>query len=81
MGFGMATNLNQDPTYNVVGYDIWQPSADKFSAQGGRIADSPAAVAAESDFLICMVASAAQADSVLFDGATGAVAGESSFVA
>lgn len=76
MGLGMATNLSKKPAYSVYGYDIYPPSREKFRAVGGGIGESPRAVAESSAFLICMVANAQQADSVLFDEQAGAVKGE-----
>ncbi|KAF1981797.1 hypothetical protein K402DRAFT_398192 [Aulographum hederae CBS 113979] len=72
MGFGMACNLQKNG-YKVTGYDVWQPSMDRFVASGGSIATSPRDAAAGNSLLISMVANAQQAESVLFDEKTGAV--------
>ncbi|KAL2842567.1 NAD-binding of NADP-dependent 3-hydroxyisobutyrate dehydrogenase-domain-containing protein [Aspergillus pseudoustus] len=67
MGFGMASDLQRRPQYTVMGFDIWQPSLDKFVTAGGRAGQSPRDVARTSQFLICMAATAQQLDSILFD--------------
>jgi 3-hydroxyisobutyrate dehydrogenase-like beta-hydroxyacid dehydrogenase len=67
MGLGMASDLQRRPQYTVTGFDIWQPSLDKFVATGGRAGQSPRDVAQTSQFLICMAATAQQLDSILFD--------------
>ncbi|KAI9163853.1 ketose-bisphosphate aldolase class-II family protein [Paramyrothecium foliicola] len=75
MGFGMASNLTKNPAYSIIGFDVYSPSAEKFQAIGGRIAESPRAAAASSKLLVCMVTNAQQIESALFDEDTGAVAG------
>ena len=77
MGFGMACNLLRKPNFNVQGYDVYPPSAERFAAQGGRTGQCPKEVAANSDFLICMAANAQQIDDILFSDETGALRGES----
>ncbi|KAJ0414476.1 NAD-binding of NADP-dependent 3-hydroxyisobutyrate dehydrogenase-domain-containing protein [Aspergillus carlsbadensis] len=67
MGLGMASDLQRRPQYTVSGFDIWQPSLDKFAATGGHAGQSPRDVARTSQFLICMAATAQQLDSILFD--------------
>ncbi|EEY20206.1 oxidoreductase [Verticillium alfalfae VaMs.102] len=76
MGFGMACNLQKGGKYIVKGYDVWQPSVERFVADGGHPGQSPRDVAHDSAFLVCMAANAQQVDSILFDAATGALEGE-----
>ncbi|KAI2615719.1 NAD binding domain of 6-phosphogluconate dehydrogenase-domain-containing protein [Hypomontagnella submonticulosa] len=67
MGFGMATNLvNQG--YKVTGFDVWQPTLERFQAAGGSIATTPAEAVKEKDYCVCMVATAQQAQAVLIEG-------------
>ncbi|EGY22028.1 hypothetical protein VD0002_g4074 [Verticillium dahliae] len=73
MGFGMACNLQKGGKYTVKGYDVWQPSVERFVADGGHPGQSPRDVAHNSAFLVCMAANAQQVDSILFDAATGAL--------
>ena len=75
MGFGMASNLCKKG-YIVTGFDVYEPTLDKFQAVGGRIAHSPREAAIDSSIFICMVANSHQVDSVLFDTVTGAVHGK-----
>jgi hypothetical protein len=65
MGFGMATNLVREG-YPVVGFDVFPASVQRFQSQGGIPASSLRESAEGKDFYICMVASAPQAQSVLF---------------
>ena len=74
MGFGMATHLTKCG-YTVTGYDVYAPSLARFSDVGGRVASSPAEAAKDCSIFICMVASAKQAEEVLFDETSGAVKG------
>lgn len=66
MGMGMATHLVKQG-YPVVGFDVWQPSLDKFAAAGGTPSTSLAASAKDKAFYIVMVASAPQAQPALFN--------------
>lgn len=77
MGLGMASNLQKKPEYHVVGYDVYQPSADKFAAEGGHLGQSPKEIAQKNKFLICMAANEQQVNSILFDDQTGALQGKS----
>ena len=74
MGFGMASHLVK-LGHNVTGYDVYEPSLAKFREVGGRTVSAPRLAAQGMDFLICMVANAEQAESVLFDSDNGAVHG------
>lgn len=73
MGAGMATSLVK-AGFDVWGYDVYEPSTQKFVAVGGkaRAAISPAEAAGGAEILVLMVQTAAQADDVLFG--TGAAA-------
>ncbi|KAM7214482.1 3-hydroxyisobutyrate dehydrogenase [Rhypophila decipiens] len=66
MGFGMATHLLKRG-YNVTGFDVWAPTLEKFRAAGGQTATTPSEAVANKPYCVCMVATAAQAHSVLFD--------------
>lgn len=72
MGFGMATNLVKQG-YSVTGFDVWGPTLDKFKAAGGLAAATPAEAVKGKDYLVCMVATAQQAQSVLVDGENAAL--------
>jgi len=65
MGFGMATRLVKEG-YPVHGFDVFPASVDRFKAAGGIPASSLKESAHDKQFYICMVASAPQAQSVLF---------------
>jgi 3-hydroxyisobutyrate dehydrogenase len=66
MGIGMATHLVKQG-YPVTGFDLYQPSLDKFSAAGGTPSSSLSESATDKTFYIVMVASAMQAQPALFD--------------
>ncbi|KAH8203836.1 hypothetical protein TruAng_002013 [Truncatella angustata] len=72
MGFGMATNLVHQG-YSVTGFDVWGPTLDKFKDAGGITATTPADTVKGKDYVICMVATAAQAQAVLIDDANNAL--------
>lgn len=74
MGFGMASHL-VGLGHHVTGFDVYEPSLEKFRALGAPIATSPKVAAQSSDIFICMVANSNQAESVLFHPETGAVQG------
>ncbi|KAI1306141.1 NAD binding domain of 6-phosphogluconate dehydrogenase-domain-containing protein [Xylaria venustula] len=67
MGFGMATHLVKQG-YAVTGFDVWPPTLERFRAAGGLTASTPAEAVRGRDYVVCMVATAAQAESVLFEG-------------
>lgn len=73
MGVGMAASLVK-AGFHVWGYDVYEPSIQKFVVAGGkaRAAISPAEAARGAEILVLMVQTAAQADDVLFG--TGAAA-------
>lgn len=72
MGFGMATHLIKQG-YSVTGFDVWQPTLDRFREAGGLTATKPAEAVAGKNFCICMVATAQQAQAVLLEGSDPAV--------
>ncbi|OBT90047.1 hypothetical protein VE02_02494 [Pseudogymnoascus sp. 03VT05] len=72
MGLGMASHLVAEG-HNVTGYDVYEPSLEKFRAAGGGVSSSPKEAARGNNYLVCMVTNSQQAESVLFDSANGAV--------
>lgn len=66
MGFGMATHLVKQG-YPVKGYDVFPKSVERFRDAGGLPASTLEESAQGNQYYICMVASAPQAQSVLFD--------------
>ncbi|KAL8698169.1 MAG: hypothetical protein Q9201_006726 [Fulgogasparrea decipioides] len=76
MGFGMASHLVKSG-FPVTGYDVYQPALDSFikEGHGASSARTPREAVADTDFLICMVATSVQATPLLFDPDTGAVRG------
>ena len=74
MGGGMATNLVKNG-FDVTGFDVYQPLVEKFVQAGGKPAKTPKEAAAGADFMISMVANAAQNSSLLFDGEDAVVHG------
>ena len=66
MGFGMATNLIKQG-YSVTGFDVWAPTLERFRQAGGQTATTPAETVEGKAYCVCMVATAQQADSVLFE--------------
>lgn len=67
MGIGMATSLAK-AGFAVCGYDIYQPSVEKFLKLGEKTsgAQTPAEAAADAQVLVLMVQNAVQAEDVLF---------------
>lgn len=76
MGFGMAGNLLGKPRYDIMGYDVFEPSSQKFAARDGRVGKSPREVAGRSDFIICMATNAQQIEEILFHSETSALKGK-----
>ncbi|MDX8481571.1 NAD-binding protein [Mesorhizobium sp. VK24D] len=72
MGFGVATSLLRDG-FDIVGFDVSADAMARFSALGGKTADSPSAAARDADVAICLVVNAAQTETVLY-GAGGTAA-------
>lgn len=67
MGFGMATHLFSEG-YPVTGFDVWAPTLERFQQAGGTTAHTPAAAVQDKPYCVCMVATAAQAQAVLWEG-------------
>jgi len=65
MGFGMAMSLLRRG-FTVTGCDVDAATRARFAAEGGRVAETPAAAVAEADAVISVVVNAAQTESVLF---------------
>ncbi|CAN8101757.1 unnamed protein product [Discula destructiva] len=72
MGFGMATSLIKEG-HSVTGFDVWPPTLEKFKQAGGSSATTPAEAVKDKAYCILMVATAQQAQSVLFEGEHPAV--------
>lgn len=72
MGFGMATHLLKEG-YQVTGFDVWAPTLERFQQASGKTATTPAEAVANKSYCICMVATAQQAQAVLFEGDSPAV--------
>jgi 3-hydroxyisobutyrate dehydrogenase len=66
MGYGMATNLVKKG-YKVHGYDISSAVLERFEADGGHAALTLSDSTKGNQFYVCMVASAPQVQSVLFE--------------
>ncbi|XP_078159661.1 ketose-bisphosphate aldolase class-II family protein isoform X2 [Carex rostrata] len=71
MGFGMASHLLKSG-FSVIAYDVYKPTLVKFAELGGLIGTSPQEISQEVQVLLIMVATEAQAESVLY-GDTGAL--------
>lgn len=73
MGFGMAQSLRRSG-FSVVGYDAVFANVERFVAEGGAGAATPAEAATDADVIVCVVLNAAQTEAVLFgeNGITGA---------
>jgi putative dehydrogenase len=65
MGMGSALALC-DQGFDVVGYDVSEAAMQAFVAGGGRAAQSPAGVAAETEIVFVIVVNSDQVDTVLF---------------
>ena len=65
MGFGMALSLLR-AGLDVTGCDAGAEAVARFSAAGGRGAQSPAAAAEGADFVVSVVVNAAQTEAILF---------------
>ncbi len=72
MGFGMAQSMKR-AGLDVVGYDITPAAVDRFAAEGGRCADTPAEAVQGADIVVSVVVNAAQTETTLFG--PGGVAG------
>ncbi|NKK96924.1 L-threonate dehydrogenase [Rhizobium leguminosarum] len=65
MGLGMARSMKR-AGLDVVGYDITPAAVDRFVAEGGRGAATPAAAAKDADIVVSVVVNGAQTEAVLF---------------
>jgi 3-hydroxyisobutyrate dehydrogenase len=72
MGFGMATNLIKKG-YPVTGFDIWAPTRERFVTAGGSASTSPRETVRDAQYVIFMVATAAQILAAMFEGETAAI--------
>ena len=63
----MATHLVKEG-YSVTGFDLFPKALERFKKVGGKAANSLIESAKGKNFYICMVASAAQLESLLFEG-------------
>ncbi|KAF3483768.1 3-hydroxyisobutyrate dehydrogenase [Arthroderma uncinatum] len=68
MGFGMATHLIKRG-FSVKGFDAWAPTLERFKEAGGIVASCLEDSARGCMYYVCMVASAPQVQSALFDDA------------
>ena len=74
-GFGMATHLVKQG-YSVTGFDVFPQALERFTQAGGKAAASIAESAKGKAFYICMVASAAQLEPLMFEGAEPLISGK-----
>ncbi|WP_431323186.1 L-threonate dehydrogenase [Rhizobium sp. YTU87027] len=65
MGLGMARSMKR-AGLDVVGYDITAAAVDRFVAEGGRGAATPAGAAEGADIVVSVVVNGAQTEAVLF---------------
>jgi putative dehydrogenase len=65
MGFGVAKSLERGG-FDVVGCDIAPATIERFVAEGGRAAVTPAEAVAGAEILVSVVVNAAQTEAVLF---------------
>jgi putative dehydrogenase len=65
MGLGMARSMKR-AGLDVVGYDISPTAVDRFIADGGRGAATPANAAKDADIVVSVVVNSAQTGAVLF---------------
>lgn len=81
MGYGMATSLRR-AGFDVAACDVSRAAIDRFVADGGRGAATPAEAAEGADAVISVVVNAAQTEAILFGprGAAGAMATDAVFV-
>ena len=65
MGFGIAQSLKR-AGFEVTGCDISEGAVDRFIAEGGRGAATPAQAARDAELVISVVVNAAQTEAILF---------------
>ena len=66
MGFGMATNLVKRG-HRVKGFDVLPATLERFEEKGGRASTSLGDVAEGCLYCICMAATAAQVQAIVFE--------------
>lgn len=69
MGYGMAQSLKR-AGFDVTGCDTRAASVERFKAEGGKVAASPADAVAGAAIVVSVVVNAAQTEAILF-GANG----------
>ena len=74
MGLGMASCASK-AGFPVTGFDINPAAVRHLENDGGKSVNSPRAAAQNADILVIVVATCAQATSVMFDNDNGALAG------
>jgi putative dehydrogenase len=81
MGFGMAQSLRR-AGFDVVGCDVTAAGRERFVADGGRAAATPAEAARGSAIIVSVVVNAAQTEAVLFgpDGCADVMDADAVFV-
>lgn len=72
MGFGMATNLIKKG-FHVTGFDVYAPTLERFTAAGGHASSTPRDTVKDAQYIVFMVATAAQILTALFDDEKGAI--------
>ncbi|KAK0103630.1 hypothetical protein ONS95_005642 [Cadophora gregata] len=72
MGFGMATNLIKKG-FHVTGFDVYAPTLERFTAAGGHTSSTPKGTVIDAQYVVFMVATAAQILTALFDDDSGAI--------
>lgn len=65
MGYGMAQSLKR-AGFEVTGCDVAEAAVARFSAEGGRRAETPAEAARGADAVISVVVNAIQTEAILF---------------
>src|SRR5258705_678410 len=71
MGFGMATSLRR-AGFAVTGCDVSADAVQRFVADGGGGAKTPAEAAKAADIVVSVVVNAAQTETILFGTGGGA---------
>lgn len=72
MGFGMASNLIKKG-FHVTGFDVYAPTLERFTAAGGHASSTPKDTVKDAQYIVFMVATAAQILTALFDEESGAI--------
>ena len=81
MGYGIASSLLRSG-FDVVGFDVSQDALQRFAADGGRTATSPAAASRDAQVVVSVVLNAAQTEAILYgqDGCADAMSPGAVFV-